>query len=132
MSFAARKNHTGIWRLFWLDNCSVAPCRGDGAPDIPQDAIQALDVALKHGTLLNPLCTAVNRAFFFPDPDTIQSLGGGAEVLLLLLSPSQIYLESLCFTEVRAVDSHTFTNCCAAGAIPHSRSFSLENLLLSA
>jgi len=35
-------------------------------------------VALKHGTLLNPLCTAVNRAFFFPD--TVQSLGNGAEV----------------------------------------------------
>ena len=55
-------------------------CRGQGGSDIPQDAIQALDVALKYGTLLNPLCTAVSRAFFFPDPDTTHSLGGGAEV----------------------------------------------------
>lgn len=51
-----------------------------GGTDIPQDAIQCLDVALKHGTMLNPLCTSVNRAFFFPDPDSTHSLSNGAEV----------------------------------------------------
>lgn len=53
---------------------------GFAGGDIPQDAIQTLDVALKHGTMLNPLSTTVNRAFFFPDPQATSSLGNGAEV----------------------------------------------------
>ena len=41
---------------------------------------QALDVALKHNTSMNPKCQAFARAFFWADPDKIRPLGGGAEV----------------------------------------------------
>ena len=43
-------------------------------------AAQALDVALKHNTSMNPKCQAFARAFFWQDPDKIRPLGGGAEV----------------------------------------------------
>ncbi|KAK9827384.1 hypothetical protein WJX81_005044 [Elliptochloris bilobata] len=56
--------------------------RGKGGADIPQDAIQALDVALKHNTAMNPKCQAFARAFFWQDPDKVRPLGGGAEVWL--------------------------------------------------
>lgn len=70
-------------------------CRGEGPPELPQDAVQALDVALKHGTLLNPMCTAVNHGFFFYDPRTTHTLGNGAEVGLckIALTPSPARLE---------------------------------------
>ena len=67
------------------------PCRGRGGPDVPQDAIQALDVALKHSTTLNPTAFSVARAFFFPDPTNTRSLTGGAEVRKLQWLPSCAY-----------------------------------------
>ena len=70
----------------WIRSCI---CRGGGPPELPQDAIQALDVALKHGTLLNPMCTGINHSFYFYDPKTTHTLGNGAEVGTLnpLLNP---------------------------------------------
>lgn len=47
---------------------------------IKRAAAQALDVALKHNTSMNPKCQAFARAFFWQDPDKIRPLGGGAEV----------------------------------------------------
>ena len=44
-------------------------------------AAQALDVALKHSTSMNPRAQAFARAFFWPDPDKVRPLGGGAEVV---------------------------------------------------
>lgn len=43
-------------------------------------AAQALDVALKHSTSMNPRAQAFARAFFWPDPTKVRPLGGGAEV----------------------------------------------------
>jgi hypothetical protein len=48
--------------------------------DVPQEAIQALDVALKHGASQNPNCQSFARAFFFDDKEKIKPLGNGAEV----------------------------------------------------
>ena len=47
--------------------------------EMPADAIQTLDVALKHSAADNALCTMVNRNFFFQG-STPSSLGGGVEV----------------------------------------------------
>jgi hypothetical protein len=58
--------------------------RGQAGGDVPQDAIQALDVALKHGTALKANCQAFARAFFWDDPTKVRPLGGGAEVGLPL------------------------------------------------
>ena len=61
-------------------------CRGRYAgTEFPQDAVQALDVALKHGTALNPECHAVARAFFFRGSQT-KSISNGAEVSMPLLA----------------------------------------------
>ena len=49
---------------------------------MPQEAIQALDVALNHSISLNPECQPVARAFFF-ERGLKQTLGFGAEVTLL-------------------------------------------------
>ena len=54
-------------------------CRGR-LPDVPQDAIQALDVALKQSVLMHPTAIVLSRAVFFPDPSTTGPLPGGAEV----------------------------------------------------
>ena len=57
--------------------------------EMPADAIQALDVALKHSAADNALCTMVNRNFFFqgsqPSP-----LGGGVEVCPAPAAPSHV------------------------------------------
>ena len=45
---------------------------------MPQDSIQALDVALKHPAMMSPLLVPVARAFY--NPRTARSLYGGAEV----------------------------------------------------
>ena len=45
---------------------------------MPQDAIQALDVALKHAAMMSPILVPVARAFF--NPGTARTLGAGAEV----------------------------------------------------
>ena len=47
---------------------------------MPQDAIQALDVALKQSVLMNRTAIVLSRAVFFPDPSTTAPLPGGAEV----------------------------------------------------
>jgi len=52
-------------------------CRG-GSNEMPQDSIQALDVALKHPAMMSPLLVPVARAFY--NPRTARSLYGGAEV----------------------------------------------------
>ena len=70
-------------------------CRGRcGGSEIPQDAIHALDVALKHGTSLRPECQSFARAFFFYDPSIVRPLGNGAEVSLA--SPSALTSSILC------------------------------------
>ncbi|DBA92483.1 TPA: hypothetical protein ACH3X1_002716 [Trebouxia sp. C0004] len=52
--------------------------KAEGA--LPQDAVQALDVALKNGASNHPDCVTLPRAFFFYDPDVVKPVGGGAEV----------------------------------------------------
>ena len=47
---------------------------------MPQAATQALDIALRHTSSMNPSCQVFNRSFFWHDPSRIHSLGGGAEV----------------------------------------------------
>ena len=47
---------------------------------MPQDAIQALDVALKQSVLMNRTAIVLSRAVFFPDTSTTAPLPGGAEV----------------------------------------------------
>lgn len=56
-------------------------CRAGSGLEIPQDAIQALDVALKHSAADSSLCTTVGRSFFFEGGGT-QPISGGAEVWL--------------------------------------------------
>ena len=46
----------------WL--CTSTDCRGQ-MQQMPMESIQALDVALMHGTALNPACTPFGRNFFF-------------------------------------------------------------------
>lgn len=58
-------------------------CRGKAQGALPQDAVQALDVALKNGASNHPDCVTLPRAFFFYDPDVVKPVGGGAEVCLL-------------------------------------------------
>ena len=53
---------------------------------MPQDAIQALDVALKHAAMMSPILVPVARAFF--NPGTARTLGAGAEVGQWLLNPT--------------------------------------------
>lgn len=48
----------------------------------PQDAVQALDVALMHALNYAPGCTPFGRAFFFEGPGNSKPLGSGAEVWL--------------------------------------------------
>jgi len=57
-------------------------CRGKSATkEVPQIAIQALDVALKHTALFSPVSMLVGRINVFNiDAQRKQSLGNGAEV----------------------------------------------------
>ena len=56
-------------------------CRGKAKGSaMPQDAVQALDVALKNGASNHPDCVTLPRAFFFYDPNLVKTVGGGAEV----------------------------------------------------
>ena len=87
-------------------------CRGKAKGALPQDAVQALDVALKNGASNHPECVTLPRAFFFYDPAVVKPVGGGAEVPFLDLHPFQpcqhadyqawvtIYVQS---TELRGV-----------------------------
>jgi hypothetical protein len=58
-------------------------CRGKAKGALPQDSVQALDVALKNGASNHPDCVTLPRAFFFYDPEVVKPVGGGAEVCLL-------------------------------------------------
>ncbi len=63
---------------------SVHVCfRGKAKGALPQDSVQALDVALKNGASNHPDCVTLPRAFFFYDPEVVKPVGGGAEVCLL-------------------------------------------------
>ena len=56
--------------------------RGKAQGALPQDAVQALDVALKNGASNHPDCVTLPRAFFFYDPAVVKPVGGGAEVCI--------------------------------------------------
>ncbi len=72
-------------------------CRGKAKGALPQDAVQALDVALKNGASNHPDCVTLPRAFFFYDPDVVKPVGGGAEVCLL--HPCSLDLSIFCINE---------------------------------
>ena len=57
-----------------------ALCSGKAKGPIPQDAVQALDVALKNTASNHPDCVTLPRAFFFYDKEMVKTVGGGAEV----------------------------------------------------
>ena len=57
-----------------------ALCSGKAKGPIPQDAVQALDVALKNTASNHPDCVTLPRAFFFYDREMVKTVGGGAEV----------------------------------------------------
>lgn len=57
-----------------------ALCSGKAQGPIPQDAVQALDVALKNTASNHPDCVTLPRAFFFYDREMVKTVGGGAEV----------------------------------------------------
>ncbi|KAK9852837.1 hypothetical protein WJX84_011569 [Apatococcus fuscideae] len=66
----------------------LARCRGGGSSmEIPQDGIQALDVVLRHSTIMSAVsdrrCMPLARAIFYSEVDgrkNTPSLGGGAEI----------------------------------------------------
>ena len=60
----------------------LAVCRGKNKGPLPQDSVQALDVALKNTASNHPDCVTLPRAFFFYDAQAVKSVGGGAEVRL--------------------------------------------------
>ena len=63
--------------------------------EVPQAATQALDIALRHTSAMNPSCQVFNRSFFWHDPSRIHSLGGGAEVTASVDSaPTLLNLDS--------------------------------------
>ena len=59
---------------------AFAVCSGKAKGPIPQDAVQALDVALKNTASNHPDCVTLPRAFFFYDKEMVKTVGGGAEV----------------------------------------------------
>ncbi len=54
-------------------------CRGQDGDEIPQDAVQALDIALKHSISYRDEVKTFARAIFWNDPDKVRPLGNGAE-----------------------------------------------------
>lgn len=54
-------------------------CSGNLGEEIPQDAVQALDVALKHSMSYRDDVKAFARAIFWRDPTKVRPLGNGAE-----------------------------------------------------
>ncbi|GIL75720.1 hypothetical protein Vretifemale_5434, partial [Volvox reticuliferus] len=45
----------------------------------PRDAMQVLDIVIRHAFAVDPLCSVVGRGFFYPG-DGVSSLSGGAEL----------------------------------------------------
>ena len=54
-------------------------CRGQNGEEIPQDAVQALDIALKHTVSYRDDVKTFARAIFWHDPTKVRPLGNGAE-----------------------------------------------------
>lgn len=54
-------------------------CRGEEGIDLPQVALQALDVALKHSVSYREEVKTFARAIFWHNPLKIKPLGNGAE-----------------------------------------------------
>ena len=47
-----------------------------GGIDLPQDAIQALDIALRHSAMMEPSCIPVARSLYFFNPNQRHLLEG--------------------------------------------------------
>ncbi len=73
----------------WL-TLLLPSCRGRST-EMPQDAIQALDVALKHSAMMSAVLVPVARAFY--NPSTAKSLFGGAEVCMCSRTPLLDFVE---------------------------------------
>ena len=54
-------------------------CRGQNGEEIPQDAVQALDIALKHSVSYRDDVKTFARAIFWHDPTKVKPLGNGTE-----------------------------------------------------
>ncbi len=54
-------------------------CSGGEGEEIPQDAVQALDIALKHSVSYRDDVKTFARAIFWHDPTKVKPLGNGAE-----------------------------------------------------
>ena len=94
---------TRYWASLYASQCFQPACRGRYAgSEFPQDSVQALDVALKHGTSLNPEFETVARAFFIRGQAT-KSIGNGAEVTTIPPSISLMYLASTCSCTVQCI-----------------------------
>lgn len=68
---------------FLTSNMKFVLCSGKAKGPIPQDAVQALDVALKNTASNHPDCVTLPRAFFFYDREMVKTVGGGAEASCL-------------------------------------------------
>lgn len=64
--FHALAQHTIPTRNFWV------LCRGHVEQDMPQDALQALDVALKHSISYRDEVKMFARAIFWRDPTKVR------------------------------------------------------------
>ena len=70
-----------------LDTVSAPCCRGLSQGNLPQDAVQCLDVALKQPALFHPQVVTLPRAFFVEDPASAIGLGGPSEVSTVVRQP---------------------------------------------
>lgn len=74
-----RKFKVTLKHVATLDLTSVYKFINKQLEEVPRDAIQALDVVLRHAAAMRPNCVAVTRALYFHDPRDVRRLGGGAE-----------------------------------------------------
>lgn len=61
-------------------------CRGALSGDTPQDALQVLDVALKHSPSLRENCLSTPAALFLDEPQSLRPIGDGAQVIAAVLA----------------------------------------------
>jgi len=54
----------------------------DGQGDVPAEALQAMDVVMRHRVTMIPTAVTMGRSIFVPHPSTQFPLGGGAELWL--------------------------------------------------
>lgn len=82
--------------------------------EVPQAAFQALEVASKHGTLLNPNCLPAGRGFHFVAEGlrNINHLGGGLEVrcYAMLNREHQHSLNILCLPSIPPMAQPGYTD----------------------